>query len=68
MSSQDEYNSILRDIQKICFKVYADNREENKFLKNSAFSIFENLVWFMSTVSIFWVGISEVQEEPISDF
>ena len=42
---------MLVECKNIAFKVYAINREENRFLKNSMLMKFSNLIWMMCIVS-----------------
>lgn len=58
-----EYNEILVECMKIAFKVYAINREENRFLKNTVFMKLSNFVWFFCILSVFILILSELDEE-----
>ena len=47
-----EYNEILVEIKKEAFRVYAINREENRFIQDSIFDKFSKLVWLICTLTI----------------
>ena len=53
---------MLIECKKIAFKVYAINREENKFLKDSFLLKLANFVWIFCIISViilFWQSDSE---------
>lgn len=43
---------MLIECKKIAFKVYAINREENRFLKNSFLMKLSKFVWFFCIISV----------------
>lgn len=65
--TQKQYEEILIECKKIAFKVYAINREENKFLKNTLFMKLSNLVWLFCVVSVMILFAGEVTGTHISD-
>lgn len=50
--TQKQYNEMLIECKKITFKVYAINREENRFLKNSFLIKLSHFVWVFCIVSV----------------
>ena len=47
-----EYNEILVDIKKEAFRVYAINREENRFIQNTFFDKFSKFVMVVCVLTI----------------
>ena len=64
--TRTEYNEILVEIKKEAFRVYAINREENRFIQNTFFDKFSKFVWVVCIFTIFWMFFQEVVDEPFS--
>ena len=64
--TRTEYNEILVEIKKEAFRVYAINREENRFIQNTFFDKFSKFVWVVCIFTIIWMFLQEVVDEPLS--
>jgi len=65
--TQKQYEEILVECKKIAFKVYAINREENKFLKNTLFMKLSNVVWIFCIVSVIILFPGEITDNLVSE-
>lgn len=55
---------MLAICKKIGFNVYSICREESRFLANSFFDKFTKLVWTVNIITIIYLLIQEIKEEP----
>ena len=64
--TQKQYNEMLIECKKIAFKVYAINREENRFLKNTFLMKMSKFVWIFCIISViilFWQKDYEINQQ-----
>lgn len=61
---KEEYLDILNVCKRIGFNVYTIYREESRFLKNSFFDKFCKFVWTVCSVTIAYMLVQEVKDEP----
>lgn len=65
--TQKQYEEILVECKKVAFKVYAINREENDFLKNTLFMKLSNVVWLFCIVSVIILFLGEITDNLVSE-
>ena len=65
--TQKQYEEILVECKKVAFKVYAINREENEFLKNTLFMKLSNIVWLFCIISVIILFAGEISDNLVSE-
>ena len=60
--SKKEYSDFLYECKKIAFKVYSENREENKMLTETPLMKASNAIWAFCLATIGVLFVSELDE------